>query len=249
MCRTTVRPYFGTCAMHPFSRECLPLSQRHAVVTPGAARHRKGLPSQKSANPRVRVRVRDRVRVRLRRGWRNPVLTYLMPRTTDPSRISPSCRIWLKDWSVVNWWLSLRRILFYRDASQRKDVSTLLRLPFSRSFPTCFLYATAVKCHHWAYLTYPPRLIRSIIPSYSLPLEFVAVFSTGANPLYEPFTDCELRWWWVGSVTRFVRHPTKKCIRTYSILYLRYCADVTNIAERHGVTAHSLASFPKVPKT
>ena len=45
-------------------------SKYHLLYMLGVARHRKGPPSQRSANPRVtvRVRVRDRLRVRLGLG-------------------------------------------------------------------------------------------------------------------------------------------------------------------------------------
>ena len=79
------------------------------------------------------------------------------------------------------------RILFCQDTSQHIDVGILPKLPSSRSSQTCFSQATVVKCHYWLCLIYLPLLIRSIIlfclTVYSPLLEFVAVFSTGSNPL------------------------------------------------------------------
>ena len=75
---------------------------------------------------------------------------------------------------------------------------------------------------------------------YSPPSEFVAVFSTGSNPLsrtvHRLFTSPE-----VSRPCQTFYAASHKAVYYRPLLFLLYCADVTNIAERHGVTAHSYA--------
>ena len=134
---------------------------------------------------------------------------------------------------------------------------------------TCFLPATVVKCHYWLCLTCPLLLTRSIRPAcltiYSLPSDFVALFSAGWNLLSrttllggellaERCRTDDL----TPSISLLCHSQTVNFAGGQSavsnilcgvpqgsalgpILFLLYCADVRNIAERHDVTAHSYA--------